>query len=142
MPLVIEGVNADFLKQKYIHTKSFRLAIMADDNVQIYMSSPQWEKGILLGSHSSLTSYKILNLTDIPIYDEYAHFIARISNGTGVSGVNIRNADNQKCFVPVSPAYWGGWGRASTSWANVGCWAATSLPNNSSVEWKVKIPVD
>lgn len=114
---------------------------MADDAATIYKSSPNWEQGIVLGGHDSYHSYKILNLTNIPVYDNYTYFIVEIYNVGGVSGVNIRNEDNKKCFIPVNPSNWGGWGRAAGTWANVGCWAICSLGSNSRVKWKIKIPM-
>jgi len=142
MPLVIEGLNSQLLKQKIAWPlASFGLAIMADDGVGIYLSSPAGEKGKALGSHSSLTSYKILNLIDIPVYDNYTYFIANIYNGSSYCGINVKNADNQKCFQFVSGSGWGGWGRPTASWANVGCWAIANIGNNNAVNWLIKIPM-
>lgn len=142
MSLLVQGFNAANLKSRVMFPEaSFRLAIMADDNVSIYLSSPAGEKGVLLGSHSSLTSYKLLNLVNIPVYDNYTYFIARISNGSSYCGVNIRNAENQKCFNYISGYGWGGFGRPTTSWVNVGCWAICNIGAGQSVDWKIKVPM-
>lgn len=146
MPLFIKGLNADIIQTQITGCMtSFPLGIMADDRVIVYKSSPSGEKGIEIGSHVGVTSYKILNLVNIPVYNDYTYFVINIynapSNRANPCGVNIKNMSNNKCFEFISGLSWGGWGKAHPSYFTTNCWAICPLGDGESVDWRIRVPM-